>query len=166
LVIGAPYGYLDASPRFQGSRKLNPELEQLRGIGSGRSSGRRQCKVFLLPVLHDQKFQAGSPTQRAGISPPSDFSNVRWASHGGLVQKGRAMTTRRQFMISAPVAATAFALGDTFFLEAGSAQAQQIDPLQGHFHPKGKAPSTFTLEVRQFPGRRLRNSRGRDGPDR
>src|SRR4029079_10744697 len=27
------------------------------------------------------------------------------------------------------------------------ARAQQIDPLAGHFHPKGKAPSKFTLEV-------------------
>jgi alkyl sulfatase BDS1-like metallo-beta-lactamase superfamily hydrolase len=28
-----------------------------------------------------------------------------------------------------------------------SAQAQKSTPLKGHFHPKGKAPSTFTLEV-------------------
>ena len=27
------------------------------------------------------------------------------------------------------------------------ARAQQIDPLQGHFHIKGKAPSKFTLDV-------------------
>jgi hypothetical protein len=31
-----PRRYLDASPRVQGSRKLNPELDQLRGVGSGR----------------------------------------------------------------------------------------------------------------------------------
>lgn len=57
------------------------------------------------------------------------------------------MTTRRQFMISVPVAAAAFALADNFVLDASPARAQQIDPLQGHFHPKGKAPSKFTLEV-------------------
>ena len=34
-----------------------------------------------------------------------------------------------------------------FVLDVGPARAQQIDPLQGHFHPKGKAPSKFTLEV-------------------
>ena len=56
------------------------------------------------------------------------------------------MTTRRQFMISIPAAAAAFALADNF-IEATPARAQQIDPLQGHFHPKGKAPSKFTLEV-------------------
>src|SRR5512134_1825458 len=57
------------------------------------------------------------------------------------------MTTRRQFMISASAAAAAFALADNFIFEATPARAQQIDPLQGHFHPKGKAPSKFTLEV-------------------
>ena len=59
------------------------------------------------------------------------------------------MTTRRQFMISVPAAAAAFALADHFVLEVSPARAQQIDPLQGHFHPKGKAPSKFTLEVLQ-----------------
>ncbi|MCJ7527742.1 MAG: MBL fold metallo-hydrolase, partial [Methyloceanibacter sp.] len=57
------------------------------------------------------------------------------------------MTTRRQFVMSVPAAAAAFALADNFVLDAGPARAQQIDPLQGHFHPKGKAPSEFTLEV-------------------
>ena len=57
------------------------------------------------------------------------------------------MTTRRQFMMSVPAAAAAFALADQFALDVGSVRAQQIDPLQGHFHPKGKAPSKFTLEV-------------------
>ena len=57
------------------------------------------------------------------------------------------MTTRRQFMISVPAAAAAFALTDNFTLETTPARAQQIDPLAGHFHPMGKAPSKFTLEV-------------------
>jgi alkyl sulfatase BDS1-like metallo-beta-lactamase superfamily hydrolase len=50
-------------------------------------------------------------------------------------------------MMSVPAAAAAFALADQFVFEAGPALAQQIDPLQGHFHLKGKAPSIFTLEV-------------------
>jgi alkyl sulfatase BDS1-like metallo-beta-lactamase superfamily hydrolase len=57
------------------------------------------------------------------------------------------MTTRRQFMVSVPAAAAAFALADNFVFEAAPARAQQIDPLKGHFHPKGKAPSKFTIEV-------------------
>jgi alkyl sulfatase BDS1-like metallo-beta-lactamase superfamily hydrolase len=32
-------------------------------------------------------------------------------------------------------------------LEGGSVQARQIAPLDGHFHPRGKAPSKFTLDV-------------------
>ena len=57
------------------------------------------------------------------------------------------MTTRRQFMMSVPAAAAAFALADHLVLDVAPARAQQIDPLQGHFHPKGKAPSKFTLEL-------------------
>jgi len=57
------------------------------------------------------------------------------------------MTTRRQFMVSVPAAAATFALADNFVFEAAPARAQQIDPLKGHFHPKGKAPSKFTIEV-------------------
>jgi len=59
------------------------------------------------------------------------------------------MPTRRQVVISVPSTAAAFALSDQFALDAGPARAQQIDPLQGHFHLKGKAPSKFTLEVLQ-----------------
>jgi linear primary-alkylsulfatase len=57
------------------------------------------------------------------------------------------MPTRREMILSVPAAAAAFALADNFVLDVGPARAQQIDPLQGHFHPKGKAPSKFTLEV-------------------
>jgi alkyl sulfatase BDS1-like metallo-beta-lactamase superfamily hydrolase len=50
-------------------------------------------------------------------------------------------------ILSVPAAAAAFALADRFVLDVPPARAQQIDPLQGHFHPKGKAPSKFTVEV-------------------
>src|SRR5271165_2430590 len=53
------------------------------------------------------------------------------------------MTTRRQFMQSLP----AFAVPGTVLLGEGPARAQEAAPLKGHFHPKGKAPSKFTLEV-------------------
>ena len=53
------------------------------------------------------------------------------------------MPTRRQFVTSLPAAGAAFALADHLLLEAPPARAQQIDPLQGHFHAKGKAPSKF-----------------------
>ena len=57
------------------------------------------------------------------------------------------MSTRRQFIQSLPAVGAAFAVGRHFALDVSPASAQQIDPLQGHFHPKGKAPSKFTLEV-------------------
>ena len=68
------------------------------------------------------------------------------------------MTTRRQFIVSVPAAAAAFALADHFVLGVSPARAQQIDPLQGHFHPKGKAPSKFTLEVLKRLRRRCRSA--------
>jgi alkyl sulfatase BDS1-like metallo-beta-lactamase superfamily hydrolase len=57
------------------------------------------------------------------------------------------MSTRRQFIQSLPAVGTAFAVSGSFALEEHSAHAQQIDPLQGHFHKQGKAPSKHTLEA-------------------
>jgi alkyl sulfatase BDS1-like metallo-beta-lactamase superfamily hydrolase len=57
------------------------------------------------------------------------------------------MTTRRQFVQSIPATGAAFAVGGHLFLDEGPARAQEPAPLKGHFHPKGKAPSKFTLEV-------------------
>lgn len=59
----------------------------------------------------------------------------------------QGVPTRRQVMIAMPATATAFALTDGFVIDVAPARAQQVDPLQGHFHPQGKAPSTFTLDV-------------------
>lgn len=53
------------------------------------------------------------------------------------------MTTRRQFVRSIP----AFAVTGHMIFDEGQAHAQQAGPAKGHFHPKGKAPSKFTLEV-------------------
>jgi alkyl sulfatase BDS1-like metallo-beta-lactamase superfamily hydrolase len=56
-------------------------------------------------------------------------------------------TTRRQFIHSVPAVGAAFAVAGQFVLDQGTAQAQGAAPLKGHFHPKGKAPSKFTIEA-------------------
>jgi alkyl sulfatase BDS1-like metallo-beta-lactamase superfamily hydrolase len=53
------------------------------------------------------------------------------------------MTTRRQIIQGLPAAA-AFSVAGQIIPEGSPAQAQMAVPLQGHFHPKGKAPSKFT----------------------
>ena len=57
------------------------------------------------------------------------------------------MTTRRQFLGTIPAAGAALTVGGSFLLEGISARAETAAPLAGHFHPKGKAPSKFTLDV-------------------
>ncbi len=60
------------------------------------------------------------------------------------------MNSRRDFIKTMPVTAGAFAVTGTFLGESSSlAQeaAAAAEPLQGHFHPKGKAPSKFTKEI-------------------
>jgi alkyl sulfatase BDS1-like metallo-beta-lactamase superfamily hydrolase len=57
------------------------------------------------------------------------------------------MSTRREFIQALPAAGPAFAVAGHLILNEGPAHAQSSIPLQGHFHPKGKAPSKFTLDV-------------------
>ena len=57
------------------------------------------------------------------------------------------MPTRRDFIRSLPATGTAFAVASRMVLEDSPANAQPAAPHAGHFHPKGKAPSSFTLEV-------------------
>ena len=58
------------------------------------------------------------------------------------------MTTRREFMGYLPAAGAAFAVSGNMLLGEGPARAQDAPaPLAGHFHPKGKAPSKFTIDV-------------------
>jgi len=54
------------------------------------------------------------------------------------------MTTRRDFIQSVPALGTAFALG-SLPLDEAAAAATAPQPLEGHFHPKGKAPSIHTI---------------------
>jgi hypothetical protein len=51
------------------------------------------------------------------------------------------MTTRRDFIKSVPAAGAAFAVAGHMLFEDAPALAQGAAPLEGHFHPKGKAPS-------------------------
>jgi alkyl sulfatase BDS1-like metallo-beta-lactamase superfamily hydrolase len=58
------------------------------------------------------------------------------------------MTTRREFVRGLPAVGTAFAVGSHLVLDESPARAQgTAAPLAGHFHPKGKAPSKFTLDA-------------------
>jgi alkyl sulfatase BDS1-like metallo-beta-lactamase superfamily hydrolase len=57
------------------------------------------------------------------------------------------MTTRREFVQSLPAAGAAFAVASHLKLGESPARAQGTAPLKGHFHPKGKAPSGFTVEA-------------------
>jgi hypothetical protein len=67
-------------------------------------------------------------------------NDVKW-------QEG-TMATRREFVQALPAAGTAFAVGGRLVLDDSPARAQgAAAPLAGHFHPKGKAPSNFTLDV-------------------
>jgi alkyl sulfatase BDS1-like metallo-beta-lactamase superfamily hydrolase len=53
------------------------------------------------------------------------------------------MSTRRHFVQSLP----AFAVASHMLLDGTPAEAQPPSHAEGHFHPKGKAPSKFTKEV-------------------
>ena len=57
------------------------------------------------------------------------------------------MSTRQQFIGALPVTGAAFAVAGHLVMEGSTAHAQPATPLQGHFHPKGKAPSKYTQEV-------------------
>ncbi|OYW56501.1 MAG: hypothetical protein B7Y80_06330 [Hyphomicrobium sp. 32-62-53] len=57
------------------------------------------------------------------------------------------MTTRREFLGAIPAAGAAFAVGGNYLLEPTPARSEIAMPLAGHFHPKGKAPSKFTLDI-------------------
>src|SRR5271169_26051 len=57
------------------------------------------------------------------------------------------MTTRREFIQHIPAAGAGLAVAGSFIFDETLAHAQAPAPLDGHFHPKGKAPSKYTQEV-------------------
>jgi alkyl sulfatase BDS1-like metallo-beta-lactamase superfamily hydrolase len=56
---------------------------------------------------------------------------------------------RRQFLGAVAAAGTAFAIPNSVLGENAAARPAGATPLKGHFHPKGKAPSKFTIEILQ-----------------
>ncbi|KAA5595506.1 alkyl/aryl-sulfatase [Blastochloris sulfoviridis] len=59
------------------------------------------------------------------------------------------MTTRRDLLHTLPATGAAFAVAGRLMLEdsPAAAQAAPAQPLAGHFHPQGKAPSRHTVAV-------------------
>jgi alkyl sulfatase BDS1-like metallo-beta-lactamase superfamily hydrolase len=57
------------------------------------------------------------------------------------------MSTRREFVQWLPIAGASFAVAGNFIFDEAQARAQEAAPLEGHFHPQGKAPSKYTIEV-------------------
>ncbi|MEY4485011.1 MAG: hypothetical protein RL693_2463, partial [Verrucomicrobiota bacterium] len=54
---------------------------------------------------------------------------------------------RRNFLGGLAAAGSAFAIPAAMVTEANGQNAQPVQPLKGHFHPKGKAPSKFTVDL-------------------
>jgi alkyl sulfatase BDS1-like metallo-beta-lactamase superfamily hydrolase len=67
------------------------------------------------------------------------------------------MTTRRDLLHALPATGAAFAVAGKLLLEDSSAAAQPApaQPLAGHFHPLGKAPSRHTIAVLEEARRTL-----------
>jgi alkyl sulfatase BDS1-like metallo-beta-lactamase superfamily hydrolase len=67
------------------------------------------------------------------------------------------MTTRRDLLHSLPVTGAAFAVAGRIVLDDTPAAAQPAaaQPLAGHFHPLGKAPSRHTIAVLEEARRTL-----------
>ncbi len=57
------------------------------------------------------------------------------------------MATRRDVLKAIPTMGTAFAVSGKVLLDEAVAYAQEAAPLEGHFHPRGKAPSRFTQAI-------------------
>ena len=57
------------------------------------------------------------------------------------------MVTKREFIQAVPTVGAAFAIAGSVVLDESPARAQTAPPLKGHFHPKGKAPSSHTAEI-------------------
>ena len=54
---------------------------------------------------------------------------------------------RRRFLGGMAVTGSAFAVPAAMVSEASGQDARPAQPLQGHFHPKGKAPSPYTIDL-------------------
>ena len=57
------------------------------------------------------------------------------------------MKTRRLLLELITATGAMVAFSGTLTFDTGSAHAQAATPVPGHFHPEGKAPSKFTIEL-------------------
>ncbi|MDP2355723.1 MAG: alkyl sulfatase dimerization domain-containing protein [Beijerinckiaceae bacterium] len=57
------------------------------------------------------------------------------------------MVTKREFIQAVPTVGAAFVIAGSAVLDESPARAQTAAPLQGHFHPQGKPPSSHTVAV-------------------
>ena len=57
------------------------------------------------------------------------------------------MKSRREFIQTLPAAGAAFAISGHLTLGENQSFAREIAPLADHFHPKGKPPSEYTIQV-------------------
>lgn len=62
---------------------------------------------------------------------------------------------RRRFIGGLAAAGSAFTLPASLLGQEASQAAQPAAPLKGHFHPKGKAPSQFTIDILKEAGTTL-----------
>jgi alkyl sulfatase BDS1-like metallo-beta-lactamase superfamily hydrolase len=62
---------------------------------------------------------------------------------------------RRRFIGGLAAAGSAFTLPASLLGQETSSAAQPAAPLKGHFHPKGKAPSKFTIDILKKAGSTL-----------
>lgn len=69
---------------------------------------------------------------------------------------------RRRFLGGLAAAGSAFTLPSGVIGQESSPATQSAVPLKGHFHPKGKAPSTFTIEILKKAGSTLPFEDARD----
>jgi alkyl sulfatase BDS1-like metallo-beta-lactamase superfamily hydrolase len=69
---------------------------------------------------------------------------------------------RRRFIGGLAAAGSAFSLPASLLGQEVSQAAQPAMPLKGHFHPKGKAPSKYTIEILKQAGKTLPFEDARD----
>ena len=79
------------------------------------------------------------------------------------MQKNQSSEISRRYFIGGLAAAgTAFAIPARMLAEEASQHPHSAAPLKGHFHPKGKAPSKFTIDILKQAKSRLPFSDTRD----
>ncbi len=100
--------------------------------------------------LHSEDGERPGGVSRAGSSIRSNLSKDTTPPPTTMNNNPAPQSTaipRRHFLGGLAAAGSAFAIPASMVTEATAQNAQPAAPLKGHFHPKGKAPSKFTVEV-------------------